>query len=342
MENSRVELRRRRRLDTIQIIKTITHWHLHFFDTHKPLLLLGLAIGWSVVSPAAYGQEMADPLPKGQFLDGTIVIGKPFRFAFSFLHEPQQQVFFPDSTYDYAPFEWVGQDYFTTRTDSLGSMDSTVYRLVCFELTTRPQYQLPVYLLTQRDCTAVFSPLHSFLFSSTLPSTARPDTLLLRPQVAVDTLKHQFNYPVFLVFLAALGSALLVVYWFFGKAIDRQWRIFLLQRRHRDFVRTFNRLNRIVNDRNSIGETEKAVVVWKNYLESVERKPFASYTTREILDSIPDESLESALNEIDRIIYGQAGSKPATEALKTLKLVAQRLYRDRRAQIIELTQNTTV
>lgn len=304
-------------------------------------MAFGLVVWWAIASQFVLGQTIKVLLPQGRFMDDTIMVGKPFRYAFTFRHDPGQQVFFPDSTYNYTPFEWVGQDYFTTRTDSLGSLDSTVYRLVCFDIPTQPRYQLPVYVVSKQDCTAVFAPVDTFLFRSVLPTTARLDTLSLRPDTEIQMLRRQFNYPILLASLGILGLVALAILWLFGKAIGRQWRLLLLQRRHLDFVRSFNRLNRTARDRNSIGETEKAVVVWKNYLESVERKPFASYTTREIIDSIPDESLENALKEIDRIIYGQAGSKPASEALQTLKKVAQRLYRDRRVQIIELTEYKT-
>lgn len=310
-------------------------------NIYRLVSAFGLVLWWTTASQSVFGQAAGVSLPQGHFLDDTIAVGKPFRFAFTFRHNPGQQVFFPDSSYNYAPFEWVGQDYFTTRTDSLGSLDSTVYRLVCFDFPTQPRYQMPVYVVSGQDCTAVFAPVDTFRFRSVLPMTARLDTLSLRPGTEIQMLRRQFNYPILLASLVVLGLVALAIYWLFGKAIGRQWRLFLLQRRHLDFVRTFNRFNRTARDRNSIGETEKAVVIWKSYLESVERKPFASYTTREIIDSIPDESLENALKEIDRIIYGQAGSKPATEALQTLRKVAQRLYRDRRMQIIELTKHKT-
>ncbi len=311
-----------------------------FKHSHSLSLGIGLMLLCWLTHRPAFAQEAAEPTPPtGRFLTDSVVMGKPFRFAFSFRHDPRRQVFFPDSTFDFTPFEWVGQDYFATRTDSLGSLDSTVYQLVCFEMATRPMYQLPVYVLAERDCTAIFAPADTFYFRSVLPATARPDTLLLLPDAEVQMLRRQFNYPVLLGSLGVLGLVVLGVYWFFGKAISRRWRIFLLQRRHSDFMRTFNRLNRTARDRNSIGETEKAVVVWKQYLENVEGKPFASYTTREIIDSIPDESLENALQAIDRIIYGQAGTKHADESLSTLKEVAQRLYRRRRTEIVELIEN---
>ena len=107
-----------------------------------------------------------------------------------------------------------------------------------------------------------------------------------------------------------------------------------MQRQHLDFVRTFTRLNRTARERDSTEDAEKAVVIWKDYLEKIEKKPFATYTTREIVDNIPDEALEEALKTMDRIIYGQVKSKKMEPSLEVLKNVAQRIYQRQRLEIV--------
>lgn len=275
-----------------------------------------------------------NPKPLGTFLTDTIEVGTPFSYAFSLLHDPETDVFFPDSTFDFSPFTLVDQEYFTTRTDTLGSLDSTVYRLVTFDVATIQTLRLPVYLLATRDCTTVYADADTIHLRSSLPANARLDTLRLRPETGVALLRRQFNYPVFFAFLLSVGLLSLTIYWLFGREISRQWRIFQLQRRHRDFVRTFTRLNRSARERDSTQEAEKAVVVWKDYLEEIENKPFATFTTREIVDNIPDEALEDALKTMDRIIYGQVKSKKMEPSLEVLKHVAQRIYQRQRMEII--------
>ncbi len=291
------------------------------------ILILGLFGG--VPSGLAQAQQ-----PVGEFLTDTIEVGKPFSYAFSFLHPSETDVFLPDSTFDFSPFDFVSQEYFTTRTDSLGSLDSTVYRLVTFDVSFAQSFRLPVYVLVTRDCTAVYAEADTIYLRSALPASTRLDTLRLRPETKVALLRRQFDYPVFMAFILSVGLLFLAVYWLFGREITRQWRIFQLQRRHRDFVRTFARLNRTARERDSTEEAEKAVVVWKDYLEDIERKPFATYTTREIVDNIPDEALEEALKTMDRIIYGQVKSKKMEPSLEVLKNVAQRIYQRQRLKII--------
>ena len=115
-------------------------------------LVFGLLGG--VPSDSALAQS---PKPTGTFLTDTIEVGTPFSYAFSLLHDSETDVFFPDSTFDFSPFTLVDQEYFTTRTDTLGSLDSTIDRRVTFDVTTAQPLRLPVYLLAARDCTTTAS-----------------------------------------------------------------------------------------------------------------------------------------------------------------------------------------
>ncbi len=294
--------------------------------------VISLSAGYAQKPPTKQGR------PQGEFFTDTIELGTPFSYAFSFLHDPATEVFFPDSAFDFSPFELIGQEYFTTRTDSSGSLDSTVYRLVSFDVAALQVLRLPVFVQAARDCTAVYAAPDTLRLRSALPSTTRPDTLRLRAAAEVAMLRRDFNYPVFLLAIGSFGLVFLLVYWFFGREIERQWRAFLLKQRHGEFVRAFNRLNRNARERNNTGEAEKAVVVWKEYLEGIEKKPFATYTTREIVDNIPDDALEDALKDIDRIIYGQGKSPQMDASLKTLRNVAQKIYIRHRREIMTVAE----
>jgi hypothetical protein len=275
--------------------------------------------------------------PQGRFLTDSIRVGKPFAYAFSYRHDPAQEVFFPDSTFNFSPFELVDQEYFITQTDERGSLDSTIYRFKSFDVTPAQVLSLPVFVLRATDCTAVYAEADT-VFMRLLTQADQENILALRPETTLLPLRQQFNY---LLFLGSTGGAVvvsLVVYWLFGRSINRQWQMFKLQRRHREFVSTFNRLNRNARERSSVSDAEKAVIVWKKYLERIEQKPFATYTTREILDNIPDEPLADALKDIDGAIYGQVKSRNMEESLQVLRTVALRSYRRRRREIARVGQ----
>ena len=74
-------------------------------------------------------------------------------------------------------------------------------------------------------------------------------------------------------------------------------------------------------------------------MERLENKPFATYTTREIVDNMPDEALAEALKNMDSIIYGQVISKNMAESLEVLKGGATRIYRNKRRFILDTTMS---
>lgn len=279
--------------------------------------------------------------PDGKFLQDTIEIGKPFFYSFSYLHSPETEVFFPDTTFNFFPFEVIEQEYFTTQTNEKGSLDSTVYKLIAFNVQKGQVLSLPVFISVKGDCTAVFSKPDTAHLNLLLAPTNRPDTLKLRSMNEVLPLQKQFNYTVFVGILVSAALIVLIIFWLFGEILKRQWNMILLQRRHRDFVRSFSRLSKSANERGVLTDAEKAVIVWKNFMEKVEEKPFATYTTREILDTIADKSLATALKDMDGVIYGQVESSNMVESLEVLKRVGLQAYLVKRKEIAD-SGNVTV
>lgn len=273
-------------------------------------------------------------LPEGRFLSDSIEVGKPFFYALSYLHAPKTEVFFPDSSFSFSPFEVISKKNFTTRTDQKGSLDSSVYQLVSFNVSLGQSLKIPVFVFTGKDCTAIYTNADTiFLRKDNFQGIS--DTTSLKPEVGLLPLSHKFNFSIFLGVLALTIGVAGSIYWLFGSDIYKQWQLIKLQRRHLEYNRTFNRLLRNARERENIKDAEKAIIVWKNYLERLEKKPFATYTTREIMDNMPDEGLAVALKNMDGIIYGQEKSKDMDKSLEVLKAGAMRLYRDKRRQILE-------
>lgn len=273
-------------------------------------------------------------LPEGRFLSDSIEIGKPFFYALSYLHAPKTEVFFPDTTFSFSPFEVISKKNFTTRTDKRGSLDSTVYQLVSFNVSLGQTLKVPVFVFNGKDCTAIHTISDTiFLRKDNFQGIA--DTTSLKPEVGLLPLSHEFNFSIFLGILALTIGVAGSIYWLFGSDIYKQWQLIKLQRRHLEYNRSFNRLLRNAKEREDIKDAEKAIIVWKNYLERLEKKPFATYTTREIMDNMPDDGLATALKNMDGIIYGQVKSKDMDKSLEVLKAGALRLYRSKRRQILE-------
>jgi hypothetical protein len=193
---------------------------------------------------------------------------------------------------------------------------------------------VPVYIYENKDCTAVFTRKDSiFLKKSNLDPISK--AAILKPETELVPLSSEFNFSMLIGSFALVVGLVGAIYWVFGKDIYKQWRLIKLQRRHLEFLRSFNRLLRNAREKNNIKDAEKAIIVWKNYLERLEKKPFATYTTREIMDNMPDDALAEALKKMDGLIYGQVKTSNMDVFLEVLKTGATRLYRSKRRQILD-------
>ncbi len=272
--------------------------------------------------------------PKGKFLSDSVKVGLPVKYALSYRHKATADVFFPDSAYNFAPFEMVKREYFNTVTDQNGSLDSVVYTLISFEVMPLQELSLPVYVRAKRDCTRVFAPMDYVVLNSIINPNANIDTLALKKDTRLIPIAQQVNFP--LIFLIIIGLLLLVgmVFWFFGKPIRRQVRLFNFRRRYDDFRKLFQRLSRGTEDaKKRLENIEKAVVLWKIYIERIEHKPFTTFTTKEILDNLKDSRLSDALREIDATVYGGVYSSKTIASLQVLQELAEGLYRERRVEM---------
>lgn len=272
--------------------------------------------------------------PKGKFLSDSVKVGLPVKYALSYRHKATTDIFFPDSSYNFTPFELVKREYFNTITNENGSLDSVVYTLLSFEVTPKQELSLPVYVRANRDCTRVFAPMDYVVLNSIIDPNVSIDTLSLKKDTRLVLIKQQTNFP--LIFLIIIGFLALsgVVFWFFGKPIKRQIRLFNFRRRYDDFQKLFQRLSRGTDDsKKRLENIEKAVVLWKKYIERLENKPFTTFTTKEILDNLKDIRLSDALREIDATVYGGVYSNKTIASLQVLQELADGLYHERRQEL---------
>ncbi|WP_181840621.1 hypothetical protein [Emticicia sp. BO119] len=266
--------------------------------------------------------------PVGRFLTDSVELGRPFDYALSYYHSPADELFFPDTSYNFYPFEMVRRNYFTTITNKNRSLDSVVYTLVTFDITKTQKFNLPVYVLGKRDCTTVFADLDSVFLKEMIKTSA--DSLKLKIDTKLMPLEQQVNYPKIIGYLLGVIGVLGLIYAFFGRRIEKQYRLFLFGRKHKDFVSNYRKIIRGTLDSSNIG---KALVMWKEHLEWLENRPYTSYTSKEIINRLPSESLEESLHDVDTAIYGGILSTHMPIAMNVLLDKAVELYRKRRAEL---------
>lgn len=282
----------------------------------KSLLLL-LWLSGAIV---AHAQQIK---PNGYFLQDSMALGEPIQYSLSVEYPSQMQLLFPDSLYDFSPFEYESKQYFPTVTDSTTSRDSVVYTFTSFEVDEIQKLTLPVFLIRQKDSMPLLPATDSVIFKEMIPVVS--DTLQLKEDPSFATVPYDFNYPYLIIGLIILFIILIVVAILFGKRITTFIRIWLLTRKHNKFIKQYSSKIQQINKE----DLEKYLYEWKRHLEKLNKKPYAKLTTKEIYRIHPDESLKQNLSTIDKGIYSNATTEGHDKAFNFLKEYAGTIFQQR-------------
>ncbi len=291
--------------------------------------LLLLPFGSFGQQPAA--QLRALPVPAGRFLQASVRVGEPLDYELRYEHAPDLEVVFPDSLAAFEPFEYTGKTYFPTRTRNGRSLDRAIYHLRTFRLDAVQRLALPVLVLQGAADTLRLAPPPS---SVRLRRTAPPQTTTglpeLRQNLALVPVEPIFNYPYWLagslaVLLLLAGGAAL-----FRRRLTRRYQAYKRRKNHGYFLAQFARHVERFELSRSATNVERAVVLWKNYLASLENNELSSFTTREIVTYFEnDNDVRKALGATDKVIYGNLQTEDAKEvdrAFQRLRGFAERRY----------------
>jgi hypothetical protein len=283
-------------------------------------------------------EAVAQQAPEGRFLSDSIRIGSPVYYSLSYRHSPDEVVIFPDTNYQFAPFELLDKQFFPTRTNASGSLDSVVYRLMSFEIDPVQSLSLPVFIISEKDSTPFFAEPDTVLLKEMI--TVPVDTLSLKANTRFLPLRQETNYALF--YLIALGLLVLfgLLFLLFGKQVRNRYRLYRLQKRHLAFLQEFRQTRGALGQSDTVLMLEKMVVLWKQYIETLSNKPYSTYTTKEISDRIPDKALTEALKHIDRTVYGGLPFDKTSETFAPLQDFAVQLYEKRRKEMVEGEKKT--
>jgi hypothetical protein len=264
---------------------------------------------------------------KGKFQEDSAVIGQPIHYSLYVKHSKDQEVFFPKANQNFGSFETVKREFFATKTTASGSLDSAVYTLRLFNLAPVQKLQIPIYIQQEPDCTLIYPVVDSIYLKRLLPHPEQIDLDSLYQSIPIQPVSPKTD----LKNVVAAGISLLIlaglIYWIFGKAITKLFKRYLLWRRHREFRRTFQRYARqVAGTPVGLSNLEKAFSTWKKYVEALTQLPFTTFTSKEMLDNLADETMEKVLNEMDSAIYGGNFSTNTVESVQYLDALAGNLY----------------
>lgn len=277
-------------------------------------------------------KEKIDKLQlEGRFLEDSIQIGLSVFYTLSLRHPKDLEVFFPDSSFNFAPFELVHKRAFTTQTKESLSLDSVVYELTTFEIFPIQKLQLPVFILEQ-DTINLYPPEDSVLFQPLVKGNI--ENLPFRENVKRQTTSRYFNYPYWILGIVITIIFLWILWQLIGTSVKRNFRLYNMRIRHRRFSRDFNRLSNRITRQKITKDIEKALTIWKNYLEYLEEEPINTYTSKEISQIYPQEKdLGINLKNIDKAIYGKLLSEEIVKSLDFLKNFSVIRYSQKQEEI---------
>jgi len=269
--------------------------------------------------------------PNGVFLVDSAKIGEQIPYSLSIRYPKQMEFLFPDSNYNFFPFEFISKDFFITRTDSLRSVDSAIFYLSTFEIEPIQKLFLPVFMISQGDSIVLYPPVDSIHLKALINQL--PDSLNIKANSEYSEVFFDFNYPYLLIGVGGFMLLVVVGFLIFGKSIKRQYLLFRLKRNHRRFTQKFYLLIADLKSREGSLNAEKMLVTWKKYMEKLENIPYTKLTTKEIVSYPDNNSINDSLKDVDKSIHGLIKIEKLYESFENLEYFTEERYNTRLNQL---------
>lgn len=267
----------------------------------RKILILVLCSGFC---SAVFAQQIT---VHSRFMADSLKIGERVPVSVTAKYPSTTNILFPDSTYQFAPFEFESKQYFPTVTTDSVSYDSVVYYVSSFEIDSMQTLRIPVYLLMESDCTEVFGARDTIFLKhlvDAVPDSVQAQQLPLKTFADYLDVNFLLNYPVYIGVGIFLFGSLLACYFIFEKHVRRYFVVRRLNKNHQRFLNSFGTAVDQLKNGFSALKAESALLIWKQYMEMLDKKPYTRYTTREISQTETNEMLVKALRAVDRSIYG--------------------------------------
>lgn len=270
--------------------------------------------------------------PAAHFSQDSIQIGQPVQLSVSISYDSDRRLLFPDTSFNFGPFELVKKEYFPTVTIGKESKDSVIYVLTTFSPDSIQGIQVPIYEFSGKDSTLWLSDRAEIkvipTFSGPLPE--KPVVFTETYPVHVPT---RFNYPYLILAIVVFLALVLGINFFFNRPIQRFLYLFIERRRNTAYLAQFQRMQAQLEQNLSVDTFEKVINLWKKYIQRMDGTPYTTFTSTEIIKVLPQTELKESLQEIDRWVYGGVEMKNWRNNLQLIKEVSLQLYNKKRETI---------
>ena len=243
----------------------------------------------------------------GGFVEDSLLIGQDVNFWVTASYPKELEMVFPDSNYNFSPFEYSSKIYFNTESADHLAFDSAVYTIQSYEIDLIQYLLLPILLLEETDTIVIKTLVDSIFLTELAPIVS--DTTQLIANTDYKAVSTQFNYPLLYYVVGGFVLISVILLLIFGRKIIR---FFKLRKLRKEYEKFSGQLSGYIQTMKSNPESttaentaEKALVFWKKYQERLDKSPFTKLTTKEILRNTSAKELEKPLKSIDRLVYGK-------------------------------------
>lgn len=268
-----------------------------------------------------------DVVVRSGFFADSLRVGDQTGFYLAAQYPSSLNLIFPDSTFNFSPFEFVSKRYLPTETSAGKSYDSVIYYLSTFEVDPVQTLAIPIFQLNPQDCTVYMSNVDTVLLielAKNIPDTLRAQNLPLKINTAHEEVPYLFNYPVLFIVIAVLLVVTAIVWFAFGKKIRKHLIVKRMHKAHQRFLEAYDKQVESLKSAFSSTNAEHALAQWKIYMEQLESRPYTKLTTRETTQLENDVVLGKNLRSVDGAIYGHSTS--VVEPLEKLKQFADQRF----------------
>lgn len=254
-------------------------------------------------------------IPHGVFTKDNVQVGEPVDFVLTHYSSQDSLVLFPDTLYDFSPFELVTKKTFQSAIRDSLKFDSVIYTLRTFEIRGWQHFNLPVYYLTKSDSIKLTSTTDSLGINLLVKKAITP--ISLKSDTKYQPIPLLTDYAYLSVLSMVVLASIIILIVVFRKPLIRKIRLLRLQQQHDKYI---TRINALVKENPSRPEIESFLGIWKSYLGNIEKKTVASMTSKEILNIYPDApELKSKLQLLDRSLYAGELNEGLESTLKSLR-----------------------
>lgn len=273
------------------------------------------------------------------FLSDSAKVGMPFEVAISIEYNKYIDILLPDSTYNFAPFEYVSRRYFPTSTSGSVSEDSVIYTLRTFSLDSVILLSMDLYEVIDGDSLLLstnFDSIKTNFIVTSVPDSI--NSLFLKETANYYRIPRLFNYPYFIVG-ATIFIILLSVLWLaFGEKIKRYIAIRRLNKQYEIYQHSFDNELSVLTEENRFKQTEKLLKLWKTYMENLENIPYSKLTTKEI-SKLKQDHLNKILEKLDEVIYSKKSKVTSQKSLEELRNYSSEAFSDKLNKLKHGIQN---